>query len=73
MNLIKQYRENKGLTQDQLALAVNVTQSAVAKWEVGDVSPRANMLMKLSKLFGCSIDELLRIEDKESQRSGDVA
>lgn len=59
MSNIKHYREKQGLTQGQLAVSLNVTQSAVAKWETGDAAPRSEKLIKLSRLFGCSIDDLL--------------
>jgi len=67
MNNIKQLRETRGFTQEKLARELKVTQSAVAKWEVGNVQPRANMLVKLAQLFGCTVDELLKMEAKGNE------
>lgn len=57
---IKKAREEAGLTQAQVAEALKVRQSAVAQWEAGMIKPRADKLPAIAKLFGCTIDELLK-------------
>ena len=52
-------RAKVNLTQEEVARELNIDRSTVAKWETGKADPRAEMLVKLSKLFGCSIDELM--------------
>ena len=59
---IKEKRETQGLTQAEVASHVGVGQSAVAMWETGETLPRASNLIALAKLFGCTMDELLREE-----------
>lgn len=59
MNRLKELREQKNITQIQLAELLNVTQSAVTKWENGESMPRAEKLIQLAKLFDCTVDELL--------------
>jgi len=59
MNRIRAERLKHELSQDDLAQMMNVDRSAVARWELGETKPRAAMLLKLSDLFGCSVDELL--------------
>ena len=39
-NWIREARDRAGLTQEELAERLGTTQSAVARWEKGDVSPR---------------------------------
>jgi len=56
--MIRKKREAKGLTQDQLADALGVDQTAVSQWERGVTLPRADKLPELAKLLGCTIDEL---------------
>jgi len=70
---IKQARESKNMTQEQLARELDISRSTVAMWETQKITPRASMLLRLSKLFDCSIDELIRVEAKESEESGTVA
>ena len=52
-------REKVGLTQKEVAENLGVDQSAVSFWETGKTMPRAAMLVKLSDLYCCSVDELL--------------
>lgn len=62
MNVIAEKRKLMGLSQKKLAGMVNVDRTAVSKWEIGESKPRADILIKLAKIFGCSIDELLSEE-----------
>ena len=48
------------MLQEDVASALGVDRSSVAKWETGKAVPRATMLIKLADLFGCTVDELLR-------------
>lgn len=57
---IKNIREKLGLTQIEVAKALSIRQSAVAAWETGQSLPRAEKLLQLAKLFGCTVDELLK-------------
>ena len=57
---IKDFRQEKNLSQTDLALKVGVSQSAVAKWETGETIPATRHLIKLVEIFNCTIDELVR-------------
>ena len=57
--LITELRKEKGLTQKQLADALNVTDKAVSKWERGLSFPDISMLEPISELLGISIMEIL--------------
>ena len=65
--LITELRKEKGLTQKQLAEALNVTDKAVSKWERGLSFPDISMLEPISELLGVSIMEILAGE----RQSGD--
>ena len=56
---IKKFRNKAGLSQESVAAHVGVGRSAVAMWETGKTSPRAEALPKLAALLGCTVDELL--------------
>jgi transcriptional regulator with XRE-family HTH domain len=56
---IKKLRTAKNMTQTALAEGMNVSQAIVSMWETGASMPSGFMLIKLSKFFGCTIDELL--------------
>ena len=58
-------RKGKGLSQSELGKLIGVTNKAVSKWETGEAKPAINQLLKLSKIFNVSIDEI--IEETEQQ------
>lgn len=60
-------RKKAGLTQKEVAAAVGVDQSAVSFWETGAFSPRAAVLLKVARLYGCTVDELLTADRKSGQ------
>lgn len=64
MSRIKELREQKNLSQNSLAVLLGVTQGAVHQWESGITKPRANILIKISNIFGCTIDDLFDEERK---------
>ena len=57
--LIKRLRLEKGLTQKELALMINVSDKAVSKWERGLACPDITFLDELADLLCTSIDQLL--------------
>lgn len=59
-------RTNAGMTQTSAALQLGVTDAAVSMWENGKTSPRASLLPKIAALYGCTVDELLREQPKNS-------
>lgn len=62
---IKKAREKAGLTQQELADKLGIGQSAVAMWESQGFLPRTDKLPALAKILGCSIDELLKGDEKD--------
>ena len=59
MDILKKLREEKALTQDQLAERVMVTRQAVSRWENGETVPGTDTLRLLSKELDVSINTLL--------------
>ena len=62
MIAIKKLREQKGITQMQLAAALKVSRGRVAMWETGRAYPRAEMLPTIAQLLGCTLDDLYKGE-----------
>ena len=61
-NNIIYFRKKSGLTQEQLAALLNVSVSAVSKWEIGSNRPDLELLPDLAEIFQVSIDSLLGYE-----------
>lgn len=58
---LKELRQSKGLTQEQLAKAIDITPSAITMYESGTRNPSVKILIKLSHFFNISIDKLINI------------
>lgn len=56
---INQLRKLSGMTQEQLAEKLNVSRQTVSKWESGGTSPDLDSVIKVSRIFHVSLDDLL--------------
>lgn len=52
------YRKRQGLTQEELAKRLGVTNQSVSKWESAQCCPDIGLLPMLADIFEISIDEL---------------
>ncbi|MBR1867183.1 MAG: helix-turn-helix domain-containing protein [Clostridia bacterium] len=52
-------RKELGLTQQNIADELGISNKAVSKWESGESFPETAQLLPLSRLLGCSVDDLL--------------
>ena len=57
--IIRRLREERGLTQAQLAEALMVSDKAVSKWETGKGCPDISLLEPIARAFDVSVTELL--------------
>lgn len=62
-NRLVQLRKQHGYSQDELAARLGLSRQAVSKWERAEASPDTDNLIMLSRVYGISLDELLRTED----------
>lgn len=69
--VIKKYRRQKGMTQEEMARRLGVTTPAVNKWESGSTMPDIMLLAPIARLLGISLDTLLcfheALSDQEAQ------
>ena len=56
---IIEMRKNKNLSQEQLAEVLNVSRKTISNWENGKFYPDIDALVKISKCFNISLDDLL--------------
>ena len=59
-NQIKKYRNQLNMSQDELAEKIYVTRQTISNWENEKNYPDVHSLLRLSSLFGVSVDELIK-------------
>lgn len=69
---IHRYRKEKGLTQQQLAEILHVSNKAVSKWETGVNTPDTSMLIPLSEALGVSVLDLLMGSDLDKADTSEI-
>ncbi|MFR8103735.1 MAG: helix-turn-helix domain-containing protein [Clostridia bacterium] len=62
---IASLRKKKGITQNELAEKMNVTDKAVSKWERDLSCPDINTISKLADILDVSVEELLEAKKKD--------
>ncbi|MBQ8904959.1 MAG: helix-turn-helix transcriptional regulator [Ruminococcus sp.] len=58
-SFLKELRKQKGLTQEQLAEKLNVSNRSVSRWETGNTLPDIAVLVELSEFYNIDIKEIL--------------
>ncbi|EGC69595.1 DNA-binding helix-turn-helix protein [Enterococcus casseliflavus ATCC 12755] len=59
---LKNHRVTQQMSQEEVAKKILVTRTSISNWETGKTVPDSLNLLKLSTLYGCSVDELLKKE-----------
>ncbi|MDL2210446.1 helix-turn-helix domain-containing protein, partial [Desulfovibrio sp. OttesenSCG-928-O18] len=70
MNLAQKIQKNRkarGMTQEELAVALNVSHQSISKWESGATMPGLDKVLLLSACFGVSTDYLLKDEIESAE------
>lgn len=58
---IKRFRRAKGISQEELAVKLNVVRQTISKWEKGQSVPDADVLIHIAQLLDVSVSQLLGI------------
>ena len=69
-NFIKTKRKELGITQDELAEKLFVTEKAISRWETGRGTPDISLLLPLSKELNIDVSELLNGEENKKNKNG---
>lgn len=56
---IRKRREQKHMSQIELAEMLGVTSAAVSSWELDRTSPKMGVIEKMCEIFGCTADDLV--------------
>ena len=60
---LQELRKQKGLTQEELALQLYVSRTAISKWESGRGYPNIESLKAIAKFYSITVDELLSSDE----------
>ena len=69
--MISSLRKEKGMTQNDLAEKMNVTDKAVSKWERNLSCPDINSISKLANILETTVEELLNAQIKKEKNKID--
>ena len=69
---IYELRTKKKLSQGDLADILGVSRQSISKWETNCSTPDLDKLIRLSEIFGLSLDELVTGEDKRQETSNNT-
>jgi transcriptional regulator with XRE-family HTH domain len=67
---LRELRGRAGLTQENLARAIDVTVGAVRKWEAGQSTPSLERAVRLAAALGVTVDELAGVGGPGRKRGG---
>lgn len=71
-NLLKKLRSEKGLTQEQLAEILNVSNRTVSRWETGSNMPDISLLVEIADFYDISIPEIINGERKSEKMNEEL-
>lgn len=71
--ILRQLRKERGLTQAELAAILNLDASSISKYEKADVSPSADVLLKVAQYFDVSTDFLLGLSKQKNTPTSNKA
>ena len=70
---LKNLRKTKGITQEELAIRLNVVRQTISKWEKGLSVPDADTLIKLADFFEVSVSDLLGSKVEKEADTNSIA
>lgn len=68
---IRKYRKLRGMTQKDLAKAMDVDQAAVSRWETGETKPLRKTHQRLAGILGCTVEELMAPDENEGNKEAE--
>lgn len=60
---IREAREAKGVTQDELSDAIGISRQSIKKWEHNETMPKIDVLVRVANYLDCTVESLYEIEE----------
>ena len=71
-SFLKRLRNEKGLTQEELAEYLNVSNRTISRWETGNNMPDISILVEIAEFYATTIPEILRGERNNKSMNNEV-
>ena len=65
-NRLEQLRKERGIRQEELAAALEVSRQTIGSLENGRYNPSIILAFKIARYFGLSIEEIFSYEEEQS-------
>lgn len=65
---VREVRKKAGMTQEDLARAMGVSRQTIISIERGRYIPSLPLALKLARFFGCSTDDMFKLEEESRDR-----
>ena len=69
---LREFRENKGITQVEMAKLLNMTSTGYGAYERGECEPNLKTLKNICNILSVSADQLLEINTKQNFNNSDI-
>jgi putative transcriptional regulator len=69
---LKEVRQKKGLTQQELAKKFDIKQTNISEYESGKQKPSLDTFIEMAKILDLSLDELIEYIDVHEAYSNDI-
>ena len=67
-SFLKELRQSKGITQEQLAEQLNVSNRSVSRWETGNNLPDLSLLITLADFYDIEVGEIIDGKRKSERK-----
>ena len=64
-NHLKEYRARLGVNQQEMGRLAGVSRQTISQIERGDYSPSVTLALKLSRICGCSVEDIFSYEEEK--------
>lgn len=61
---LKEYRVNKGMSQQELADLVDVRRETILRLEAGKYNPSLKLAMDIAKIMNCTVEDLFEFTEE---------
>lgn len=66
---IKEAREARGWTQEQLAIEMDTTQQTIQRWETGQTDPKSSIVKEISRILGITVSFIMNVDDEDTNET----